>query len=280
MSSIIVKKELCKQCGICINECPMRVLDTNEENFPILLDTKKAFCNECGHCEASCPNQAIFLEGDRLKGSPGIAKVMVGKDHINYLVRSRRSIRNYKNHPVKRETIEEIMDTVRYAPSGMNSQCVNWMIIYNKEELSKLSDFLYKWIKETSIDNNGNTPFHNLLKAKQMDVNIMVKMWEQGIDTIFYNAPHLAITHIHKNTPTSTFDSIIALSYFDITLPAYKLGGCWAGFFHLIARSYPQLSELIGLPKDHIITGAIMFGHPKPVYHNIPKRNEANIIWN
>jgi nitroreductase len=257
----------------------MNVLELNIDEKPYIGQEKEKSCIKCGHCEAVCPNQAINLEGESLKGSPDIIKSFVSKEQIDYLIRSRRSIRNYKDEPVDKTTIEEIFDTVRYAPSGMNSQSVNWMILQNKEEMNKITDILIQWIKDTSSDTAIQTPFHHLMKLERTDPMGMVNSWERGVNPLFYNAPHLAITHAHKFAPTGSLDSMIALSYLDITLPAYNLGGCWAGFFQIIANSYPQLAEKIGIPKKHIITGGIMFGYPKAVYRNIPKRNDVSIIW-
>jgi nitroreductase len=257
----------------------MRVIENNIDNQPFLSQEKERGCIKCGHCEAVCPNQAISLEGANLKGSPGVIKNPVSEEQISYLIRSRRSIRNYKDEAVDKSIIEKIFDTVRYAPSGMNSQSVNWMIIQNRGAMNELTDILIQWIKDTSTDNNVQTPFHHLMKLERTDPMSMVYSWERGINPLFYNAPHLAITHAHKFAPTGSLDSMIALSYLDITLPVYKLGGCWAGFFQIIANSYPQLAEKIGIPKKHVITGGIMFGYPKAVYQNIPKRNDVSIIW-
>ena len=58
MNTIKVNTELCKKCGICINECPMHLIEANDDNTPIIRKEKEDYCNKCGHCEAACPQQA------------------------------------------------------------------------------------------------------------------------------------------------------------------------------------------------------------------------------
>ena len=56
-----VVTRLCKGCGICVDFCPMRVLEmsTAAKSIPILKDEEK--CTKCGVCEIMCPDFAIFV---------------------------------------------------------------------------------------------------------------------------------------------------------------------------------------------------------------------------
>lgn len=49
----------CKKCGICIEYCPVKILDLNEDGVYI-KDLEK--CISCGLCEQRCPDYAIYLE--------------------------------------------------------------------------------------------------------------------------------------------------------------------------------------------------------------------------
>ncbi|MCP4157696.1 MAG: hypothetical protein GY757_58850, partial [bacterium] len=40
-----------------------------------------------------------------------------------------------RDKPVPRETLEEIIQVARYAPSGHNNQWANWLIISDKNEI-------------------------------------------------------------------------------------------------------------------------------------------------
>lgn len=58
---VIVKKEWCKGCGICVEFCPRNVLALEEEKIKIQNPEE---CITCGLCELRCPDFAIYLGGD------------------------------------------------------------------------------------------------------------------------------------------------------------------------------------------------------------------------
>ncbi len=57
---LIVEKELCKGCGICVAFCPKNVLKI--ENGKVIIDDIDS-CIQCGLCELRCPDYAIYLGG-------------------------------------------------------------------------------------------------------------------------------------------------------------------------------------------------------------------------
>ncbi len=279
MNSVKISVDACKKCGMCILECPMTVLQADPQKIPGMVPGGDEACNRCGHCEAICPHQAIRLEDAGLEKGASVMNEKITKEQMNHHIQTRRSIRKYRDRPVDKAVIEEIMDAVRYAPSAMNSQIVRWMIIHDAREVKKLTDELFIWMKSVSREKSHSTPFFSMLAEEKLDVSMLESAWKNGFNPIFYNAPHVAIAYTRRDMPTAMLDSAISLSYLDMTLPAYNLGACWAGFFQIIAMSYPELVLKLGLPGDHMITGALMFGYPGVKYPNIPKRNRASILW-
>lgn len=57
---LIVEKELCKGCGICVAFCPKGVL--NLKDGKVNIDDLDS-CIQCGLCELRCPDYAIYLGG-------------------------------------------------------------------------------------------------------------------------------------------------------------------------------------------------------------------------
>ncbi len=53
-----VNEELCNGCGICVEKCPLDVIELNDDNK---AEVKKDYCIGCGLCAHFCPENAISL---------------------------------------------------------------------------------------------------------------------------------------------------------------------------------------------------------------------------
>ena len=67
------------------------------------------------------------------------------------IIKSRRSIRQYKKDPVPKELIEKIMESAMWAPSGKNLQNWRFFILTGKrrDEYTKLSQKSWLLLKDT-----------------------------------------------------------------------------------------------------------------------------------
>jgi heterodisulfide reductase subunit A/quinone-modifying oxidoreductase subunit QmoB len=59
-----VNERKCDKCGRCVEDCPFRSYDYNDQGFPKLNLTK---CRQCGNCMGVCPKGAISLHHRTLK---------------------------------------------------------------------------------------------------------------------------------------------------------------------------------------------------------------------
>ncbi len=57
--TLLVRKEWCKGCRICVDYCPTDVLALDETNKVEVVDIEA--CIECRLCELRCPDFAIEL---------------------------------------------------------------------------------------------------------------------------------------------------------------------------------------------------------------------------
>lgn len=55
---LIIKRDWCKGCGICVAFCPKKVLSLKREKVYLAPEG----CILCGQCELRCPDYAIYLE--------------------------------------------------------------------------------------------------------------------------------------------------------------------------------------------------------------------------
>lgn len=149
MGTFIIKKEECRRCGICVQVCPMNIIERkNESSYPEPSRDWENLCINCGHCVAACPYSAVFPENMPPENCPPVKNEWIlDPEQTEHFLRSRRSIRVYKDTPVNKETINKLIKIAGYAPSGHNSQPVKWLVIHKKEDVQKITGHVIDWIK-------------------------------------------------------------------------------------------------------------------------------------
>jgi len=273
MSVFAVDREKCNFCGLCAAECPAGIIVIKgPEAFPFLARGGQGFCISCGHCVAVCPPGAIGLETMKPEEcAPVRRELLPTPEQLEHFLKSRRSVRVYKEEPVPREVLAKLIDIARYAPSGHNAQPVQWLVVEDPKEVRRLSGLVVEWMRSAikeSPELAALLPLDGVLAAQ-----------ERGQDPIMRNAPHAIIAHAPRDLPSAQQDGLIALTYLELAAYSLGVGACWAGFVHFAATSYRPMREALRLPQGHHCLGAMMVGYPKYNLRRIPLRNEAKIIW-
>lgn len=57
---LVVHRAFCKGCGICVTDCPERLLTLDPFKVVVVTDIEK--CVFCGICAVRCPDFAIAVE--------------------------------------------------------------------------------------------------------------------------------------------------------------------------------------------------------------------------
>lgn len=273
MGKIIINTEKCIKCNICSSICGAGYIEgCSTDTYPSKPEELEK-CFDCGHCEIFCPQHALSLEFNLSeKTNEEYIRPDIKPEQIGNYLKSRRTTRNFANKAVEKETINSMLDIVRYsAPTANNSQTVKWMIIYDTEELKKLARLVVDWMRDVIKRNDPLTAF--------IKFETFISAWENGNDSVFRDAPHLAIAYSSNAFSAAENDGIIALAHLDAVMPAFGLGAFWTGFFILAYNNWKPLKDALELPKDHSIKYGLAFGYPKYKVHGIPRRNPLNIIW-
>lgn len=273
MTSITIDPDLCNGCQLCIGTCPYFVLECNSSTEQAAVRPGALeYCSSCGHCSAVCPQSAILVSYDGSGPLPDVsADSLPTPGEFRKLAVSRRSIRAYASTPVQRATFDEIFNTIRYAPSGMNGQSVRWLVIEDPKKVHDLVSDIIDWARDIA----QNHPDHILAPLFPMIINA----WDQGSDKVCHGAPHLVFAYSHKDNPVGFIDSIIAMTHLDLIAPLYGLGTCWAGIVQIALDASPDLMHSIGIPADHKTNYGMMIGYPAYSYKNVPLRNAVSVIY-
>lgn len=273
MNLIQIDKDKCQRDRICGLECPGKLIEFRGKGaFPSTIENAAEFCIRCGHCVAVCPNGALTLENISSEQLLRLDKnLLPGPEQVRHMLISRRSIRTYKNKIVKREILEDLIGIAQYAPTGSNKQQVYWLVIEDSAESKRLAGLVVDWMKlllEQTQDEALSRRYQRIIKA-----------WDNGVDRICRQAPHVIVAHAPENIPAAGTDCVIALSYLELAAYSQGLGTCWAGYFNSAANFYPPMQKALNLPEGHRSCGALLIGYPVYGYQRIPTRNAAQIIW-
>ncbi|WP_238917600.1 nitroreductase family protein [Clostridium sp. YIM B02555] len=266
MNLINVNQSKCIKCGLCTNVCPSSVLSMDKTGPKVINDNN---CIACGQCVAVCPNEALDNIKSPISKQTDIETFpVINSKTAEYFLRSRRSIRGYKNISVPKEKLLELVNIAHYAPTASNSQCISYIIVENKNILEKASKIIVEWMEEQLKSPSPHWSFSRHIKNYTVD----------GIDSILRNAPHLIIATAPKNFKNGRENTISELTYAELYATTIGLGSCWAGLFEFCAfSSYPPLISLFNIPEDKVITGAIMVGYPKYKYKRLVERNSSDV---
>lgn len=266
-----IDNEKCVGCGLCTKVCPMGLLEI-KNGIP---STESPICMGCGQCIAVCPKEAIDNKFAPLSEQTLRNKSLdITQEQATEFLRSRRSIRWYKNQPVSREDLTKLLNIARYAPTASNSQGVSYLVIEDKDVLEKISKAVIDFMKET-LKTTDNPKMTRVMK------NMTERYYKSGKDVILLDAPCLIITMAEKNKGYFVRDTAVAsILYAQIFAPTIGIGTCWAGLVEMgLTNNYQPLMELLNIPENHIATGAMMAGYPMYEYKRLPERKPLEVIY-
>jgi len=266
-----INSEKCTGCGSCVSDCPMGIIAMHK-NRPIPLMNADQRCITCGHCVSVCPTGAFSLHKIPVDTCiPVNESIMPGAEQVEMLLKTRRSIRQFKSQPVDKEILSKILEISCYAPTATNSQQVSWRVIYETDEVKKIAEAVINWMREAK-NNAGSNSMASYFEP-------MIAAWDKGKDPVCRNAPHLVLTFAPNNAQIRMVDCSIALTYLMLAAVPFGVGTCWAGIIQMAAQASPAINQVLEVPEGHQCFGAMMMGYSKVFYPRIPLRKDTQVTW-
>jgi len=272
MTLLIVDNEKCKKDGICAADCPTAIIKVDKDEGPKIVPGGDTFCLRCGHCVAICPHGALSHQEVPLENCVPLQKERsIDTDQAVQFLRSRRSIRFFKDKPLDKKTLKRLIEIGRYAPTASNSQLVEWTVFTDKEKIHDIAGQVVDWMKE--ILKKDPQPAY----APYMPM--IAGAWDMGFDAVLRDAPGLILASAPKEAINGLVDVTLALSYLELAAPCFGLGTCWAGLLYGAMRSHAPIRKTLGLADTVPFYYPLMIGHPKIRYHRLPERKAPKIVW-
>jgi nitroreductase len=140
------------------------------------------------------------------------------------LARSRRSVRQYQPTPIPDDLLEQVLEAGRWAPSAVNSQPWEFIVITDQQ------------VKQAVYDLAG----------------VFGLKWKQLL-----SAPVVIVICARKLTAYSRDDCIFAAENMLLCAADLGLGTCWIGGFN-----ENKLKRLLSIPQGYHLPGMLTLGYP------------------
>lgn len=171
------------------------------------------------------------------------------------MIKERRSVRKFKNEKVDRETMKEIVDIARWAPSWVNYQIARYTLVDDEAIIKELANegvngFVY------NID--------TLKNAKGVAVLSFVQGKSGKIDEEYVTS---------KANVWEVFDAGIACQTFCLAAHAKGVETCIMGVI-----DEKSISKIVNLPEEETVAALIVYGYEDGEHAAATQRKNAEEI--
>jgi len=191
------------------------------------------------------------------------------------VIRKRRSIRKFKDTPVREKALNDILESARLAPSGHNGQ--RWMfgVVTDKKTIKQLSIAAGKqeWIATAPLvialcaelgaelrnvpdDDFGLTIYKNWYTPEL--VKCLRDFPDQRSVNLLFNNSQVRVPGEH----------------ICLTAANHGLGSCWVGNLDI-----HKASEILGLPENYCCFFLIVIGYPDMEPFPVERKSLAEITF-
>jgi nitroreductase/NAD-dependent dihydropyrimidine dehydrogenase PreA subunit len=264
-----VDLELCTMCGACTTVCPVGIVHLGVDRPEV---SEPEFCCSCGQCVAVCPEDALDnIRAPLADQAPLPRFPVLDAPTAALFMRSRRSTRAYKKKAVPRETLLQLLEIARFAPSGSNSQGLSYLVVTDPEVLKELRRVIVEWIEGLMAAGKPVVPNFTRTVAAYRTT---------GADWALRDSPCLIVATAPRELEAGPVSARLALEYVELYATTLGLGTCWAGAAGRCATApYPPLLETLGIPDGVAVVGLLMAGYPRYAFKHLPDRDPLRVSW-
>jgi len=155
------------------------------------------------------------------------------------LLKTRRSVRRYRQEPIPEGTLREVVDVARYAPSGGNAQ--HWeIVLVNDPDICEQVYETLAWLPSVGEPPDGKRPTAYFVVISDKD-------------------PYVA-------------DCASIVNYLLLAAHARGIGSCWFGS---VRRA--ELAEHLRIPREHVIAFVVALGYPDEQFEVTNRSDDTQV---
>jgi nitroreductase len=169
-------------------------------------------------------------------------------------IKSRRSVRKYKQEQISQEELDSILEAGIYAPTAHNDQPWHFTVIQNQELLHEINETVRKGMATSDVD---------WIRAMGSNPNFQVT----------YNAPTLIVVSGRKDGISWKVDCAAAIQNMLIAAESLHIGSVWLGLLMFFLKKEEEVKKL-GIPENYEPFYGVVFGYNANENEQAaPKRN-------
>ena len=157
----------------------------------------------------------------------------------NALLKTRRSVRRYRQEPIPVDVLREIADAARYAPSGGNSQPWELVAVNDPEKVDQVYETL-AWLPSVGAPPEGKRP--------------------------------VAYFVVISEKESSVADCASLVSHLLLAAHERGIGSCWFGS---IRRA--ELADDLNIPEDYRVAFVVSLGYPDEKFETYETTGQTKV---
>jgi len=270
--------------------CPCDKIELNDKGEMQFIPERDSICIQCGQCMAVCKPKAIQVKDLSYDDFFDLSKNKITDDELMDFLASRRSVRNFKDKPVSKELIQQIIDSIAFAPYGSSPNAVNITVVNSRKTIesalplmSEFYDNLVKWIDNPFIrfvfKKKKDIETYNTVKNHVYPIAKLGNYKLENGDRITRNAPAILLFHADKGAEAHTHNAIIYATYAMLAAQSHGLGTTMISLVPAAINKVEALRDLFKIPGNNEVVLSLILGYPKIKYKRAIRREKTNISW-
>ena len=188
-------------------------------------------------------------------------------------IRKRRSIRRFTAEPVREDDLLTMLEAARLAPSSHNQQPWHFIVIRDRELMTKLKDIVNAMLDAQIEVAETEERKKELNKIRFNTTNV----FDAPIVLVALTQPFPAPTPEDQPPFNQGLQSVAAaIAQIHLAATALGYGGCWATLPLELAQA--EIEAILGIEKPWFAVALLSIGVPARMPREVPRRSIEEIV--
>lgn len=286
--SVSVDPGACQHCLSCERACPSQVFAFDGQEQPTVRHVGR--CISCGHCVAICPHGALRHSALALEKFAPLPPRTTTFEELRDTFAKRRSCRLFAKEPIERQTLEQLIDATRHAPSSTNAQNVKHLVLTSQGDIDKLAAATARYYLGLmrKLDNPVTrlaivaTVGRRMVEAYRYRMPAIVEMFEKqqaGQDLLFHGATAVIVLYAPGMPHIASASCNLVAGQLMLLAEPLGLGAFYNGYALTALVRDKRARRDLCLPPTCTPGAVIALGTSAAQFHRVPPRHARRIIW-